>query len=139
MNTSTRSLNYPGDAKFRKPNPVAVHKRSRFDQWMFQQQHQRLQLTGLLERVSKCLLFLQSTGSGILRAVEAIDNPHVIVVIYFLLNLSMTMYSNIIMKLLRFNYPWLLTAVHTLLSCVGSRIFLGFMGPSSASTQGGFG
>ncbi|KAJ3218189.1 UAA transporter [Dinochytrium kinnereticum] len=143
MNQSTPSVNYAGDGKFSKPNSVAVSiditKRSRFDQWMFQQQHQRLQLTGLLERVSKSLLFLQSIGSGILRAVEAIDNPHVIVVIYFLLNLSMTMYNKVIMKLLRFNYPWLLTAIHTLLSCVGSRIFLGFMGSSSASTQVGFG
>ncbi|KAI8835574.1 hypothetical protein BC829DRAFT_426275 [Chytridium lagenaria] len=65
---------------------------------------------------------MKEFGSKIEWVMDAIDNPHFIVVVYFLLNLSMTMYNKAIMKLIHFNYPWLLTAIHTFMSCIGSII-----------------
>ncbi|KAI9326664.1 triose-phosphate transporter family-domain-containing protein [Zopfochytrium polystomum] len=53
------------------------------------------------------------------------ESPLVLVVLYFCLNLGITIYNKAILKLFHFNFPWLLTAIHALLSCAGASLVLG--------------
>ncbi|KAJ3110252.1 UAA transporter [Phlyctochytrium bullatum] len=73
-------------------------------------------------------------GARLARAAAVVDTPEVIVVVYFLLNLFMTLYNKVIMKHLHFNYPWLLTAIHTFFSCIGAGLFLFLFPPQPNPT-----
>ncbi|KAJ3064806.1 UAA transporter [Podochytrium sp. JEL0797] len=53
-----------------------------------------------------------------------LDSPVFLVAMYFLLNLGITIYNKVILKFFHFNFPWLLTAIHSLLSYAGC--FLAF-------------
>ncbi|KAJ3143770.1 UAA transporter, partial [Irineochytrium annulatum] len=55
---------------------------------------------------------------------ETLDSPTFLVGIYFLLNLSITLYNKIILKLFHFQFPWLLTAIHATISCIGATILV---------------
>ncbi|KAI8833920.1 hypothetical protein BC829DRAFT_407495 [Chytridium lagenaria] len=131
------STHYIDDEKHNKPTPSAVSidisKLSRIDRWRMKRQNERQRMSRMMSRFSGVVMCLEEVGNRIAWVVEAIDNPHFIVVVYFLLNLSMTMYNKVIMKLFHFNFPWLLTAIHTFLSCIGSIIFLSLV-PTSKQT-----
>ncbi|KAI8833912.1 hypothetical protein BC829DRAFT_407475 [Chytridium lagenaria] len=119
------STHYIDDEKHNKPTPSAVSidisKLSRIDRWRMKRQNERQRMSRMMSRFSGVVMCLEEVGNRIAWVVEAIDNPHFIVVVYFLLNLSMTMYNKVIMKLFHFNFPWLLTAIHTFLSCIGPK------------------
>jgi hypothetical protein len=44
-------------------------------------------------------------------------------VLYFILNLALTLYNKIILSLFQFPFPWTLTAIHTLCGAIGSYLF----------------
>ncbi|KAJ3029502.1 UNVERIFIED_CONTAM: UAA transporter [Siphonaria sp. JEL0065] len=47
------------------------------------------------------------------------ENPVFLVTMYFLLNLGITLYNKVILKFFQFKFPWLLTAIHSLLTYAG--------------------
>ncbi|KAJ1561719.1 UAA transporter [Cladochytrium tenue] len=63
----------------------------------------------------------QPPANALLRLLES---PTILVAIYFGLNLGITIYNKAVLKLVHFNFPWLLTAIHTLFSWAGASLFV---------------
>lgn len=51
-----------------------------------------------------------------------LDSGMVWLVLYFILNLALTLYNKIILSLFQFPFPWTLTAIHTLCGAIGSYL-----------------
>ncbi|KAL0084063.1 triose-phosphate transporter family-domain-containing protein [Phycomyces blakesleeanus] len=56
-------------------------------------------------------------------SVACLDSSMVWLAMYFVLNLTLTLYNKIIMSLFDFPFPWTLTAIHTFCGAVGSFVF----------------
>ncbi|KAJ3414633.1 UAA transporter [Chytridiales sp. JEL 0842] len=67
---------------------------------------------------------VMSVKSLLAGVASAMDNPVVVLMVYFGLNLGITLYNKIILKLFHFKFPWLLTAIHAFLSYIGSSFLL---------------
>jgi hypothetical protein len=55
--------------------------------------------------------------------------------VYFILNISLTIYNKYVMQFTKFKYPWTLTSIHTLFTSVGCLIFalLGAFKPTKSN------
>ncbi|TPX73793.1 hypothetical protein CcCBS67573_g04939 [Chytriomyces confervae] len=56
------------------------------------------------------------------------ENPYALVVFYFFLNLGLTIFNKVILKFFNFNFPWLLTAIHSLGSYLGCIVIIKVVG-----------
>ncbi|KAI8079398.1 triose-phosphate transporter family-domain-containing protein [Thamnidium elegans] len=54
---------------------------------------------------------------------QCLESSMVWLVMYFFLNLGLTIYNKVIMAMFKFPFPWALTAIHTLCGTIGSYIF----------------
>ncbi|KAI9334281.1 triose-phosphate transporter family-domain-containing protein [Obelidium mucronatum] len=52
------------------------------------------------------------------------ESPAFLVAMYFLLNLGITLYNKVILKFFQFKFPWLLTAIHSLLTYAGCVLLI---------------
>jgi hypothetical protein len=58
-------------------------------------------------------------------------------ILYFIFSLLLTIYNKAVMQLMKFSFPWILTAIHTLCGWIGCRILLelGMFTPTRLSTK----
>ncbi|TPX40535.1 hypothetical protein SeMB42_g01648 [Synchytrium endobioticum] len=88
-------------------------------------QYQHAQKSNNEQQGRPANLLYDNRGRVLMRMITRVVNtPRGIMTIYFLCNLTMTLYSKIIMKLFRFEFPWLLTLSHALFSAAGSAFLI---------------
>lgn len=61
---------------------------------------------------------------------QSIDSSYLWLVLYFFLNLTLTLYNKIVLEY--FQFPWMLTGIHTLVGATGSYAlyYFGFFTPA---------
>jgi len=66
-----------------------------------------------------------------------VDTSYSWLAVYFLLNLTLTIYNKAILSSFRFSYPWTLTGIHTFCSGVGALTMakLGYFKPAKLGEQ----